>query len=97
MSSVYFSLGSLREATHALEQATNGMQTCLGPTDLSTLAAMHDLASLYDYRELNEDALKWFEKTLEGYKAALGQDHPNTKTAEERIHNLRDRLRDHRR
>ena len=87
LSGVHFSLGNVTACRTALERATASMERspALGPGNLETLSAMQDLASLYDYLEQGSNALVWWKKALDGYRDKLGENHPSTRKASERV------------
>jgi Tfp pilus assembly protein PilF len=55
------------------------------PTILTTLATVHNMASVFDSQGKYDDALEWYRRALSGQEQALGSDHPSTLTT---VHNM---------
>jgi tetratricopeptide (TPR) repeat protein len=50
----------------------------MGPEQISTLDTVHNLGSLYSEQWKLKEAEERYQQALEGYKKALGPDHPQT-------------------
>jgi hypothetical protein len=93
MASIYMDLGNFENAVVVQKEAAEGFETELGPLHDRTLAAALDLADLYRHLQMKEEALLWYNKSVDGYKKKLGDKHPKARDAEEKIRELQGRDR----
>ncbi|MFN7918180.1 MAG: serine/threonine-protein kinase [Vicinamibacterales bacterium] len=79
---VYTSLGLYQAATPLLSDAIDLDTRVAGPSALQTLAAKNTLANAYFYQERHADAARLYEQVVNGRRATLGPDHPDTLRAQ---------------
>lgn len=80
-------LGQYGEALKWYERALAGYVKAFGNEHPSTLATVHNIASVYHGQGSYTEALERYERALAGYVQALGKDHPSTLDT---VHNMAD-------
>ncbi|KAL7269992.1 hypothetical protein RUND412_007314, partial [Rhizina undulata] len=78
-------LGFYKQAEETYQSALAGKEKALGSNHPSTLATVHNMASVFDIQGRYEDALEMYKKVLMEGEKALGRDHHLTLTT---LHNM---------